>query len=59
MSIVVKNLTYIYDEGKTIVSISILPIKENFGDFPRTILLATSSYANQKFDTIASINTHT
>ena len=51
--------TYIYDEGKTIVSISILPIKENFGDFPRTILLATSSYANQKFDTIASINTHT
>lgn len=51
--------TYIYDEGKTIVSISILPIDEEFGDFPRTILLATSSYANQKFDTIASINTHT
>ena len=51
--------TYIYDEGKPIVGIAILPIDEDLGDFPRTVLLATSGYANQPFDTIASINTHT
>ncbi len=51
--------TYIYDDGQPIISIMILPIDEDFGDFPRNILLATSGYTNQKFDTIASINTHT
>jgi len=38
--------TYIYDEGKPIVGIAILPIDEDLGDFPRTVLLATSGYAN-------------
>jgi len=38
--------TYIYDDGQPIISIMILPIDEDFGDFPRNILLATSGYTN-------------
>ena len=50
--------TYIYDEGRTILSIAILPSTLE-GDFSRNILLGTQGYSNQKFDTVASINTYT
>ena len=50
--------TYIYDEGKNIVTILFAPTDTD-GDFPRNILLSTEGYTNQWFDTIASISTHT
>ena len=50
--------TYVYDEGRTILSISILPATLE-GDFSRNIQLGTQGYSNQKFDTVASINTYT
>ena len=50
--------TYIYDEGKSIISIAILPMNDT-GDFSRNVLLASEGYSYQRFDTIASISTHT
>lgn len=50
--------TYIYDEGKIIIGISVLPITK-IGSFSRSITLSTQGYTSQQFDTIASIQTHT
>lgn len=50
--------TYIYDEGISIVGISILPLHLE-GNFSRSVLLASQGYGYQRFDTMASISTYT
>lgn len=50
--------TYIYDEGKTIISISFL-LDQKYEDFPRDIRLKAKGYVYQKFDTISSITLQT
>jgi hypothetical protein len=50
--------TYIYEDSREIIGVDfkLMPGTE---DLPRSLLLEVNGYVSQKFDTIASITTHT